>query len=144
MKNEAARFHVVNGTILKVTPPANTEPIKADSPVSNCAGAAKSCDEALVRAFQFLGKRWSGVILGTLAGGPLGFAELGRRVEGISDSVLAERLSELQASGLIVRDVQNGPPVSVTYTLSSAGDALMPAMRELTMWAANNLPRGTC
>ena len=97
-----------------------------------------------MRAFQFLGKRWSGVILGTLAGGPLGFAELGRRVEGISDSVLAERLSELQASGLIVRDVQDGPPVSVTYTLSSAGDALMPAMRELTMWAANNLPRGTC
>jgi DNA-binding HxlR family transcriptional regulator len=115
--------------------------MKADPQVSNCAEAAKSCDEALVRAFQFLGKRWSGVILGTLAGGPLGFAELGRRVEGISDSVLAERLSELQASGLIVREVQDGPPVSVSYTLSSAGGALMPAMRELTMWATNNLPR---
>jgi DNA-binding HxlR family transcriptional regulator len=109
----------------------------------DCAGATSSCDEALVRAFHFLGKRWSGVILGTLTGGPLGFAELGRRVEGISDSVLAERLSELQASGLIVRDVQIGPPVSVTYTLSSAGTALMPAMRELTLWASNNLPRET-
>jgi DNA-binding HxlR family transcriptional regulator len=109
--------------------------------VLHCARAASSCDEALVRAFQFLGKRWSGVILGTLTSGPLGFAELGRRVEGISDSVLAERLSELQASGLIVRDVQVGPPVSVMYTLSSAGTALMPAMRELTLWAANNLPR---
>jgi DNA-binding HxlR family transcriptional regulator len=94
-----------------------------------------------VRAFQFLGKRWSGVILGTLTGGPLGFAELGRRVEGISDSVLAERLSDLQASGLVVRDVQVGPPVSVTYTLSSAGSALLPAMHELSLWATNNLPR---
>ena len=106
----------------------------------SCAGEASSCDEALVRAFRFLGKRWSGVILGTLTNGPLGFAELGRRVEGISDSVLAERLSDLQVTGLIVRDVQPGPPVSVSYALSPAGTALIPAMRELSTWASGNLP----
>jgi DNA-binding HxlR family transcriptional regulator len=94
-----------------------------------------------VRAFQFLGKRWSGVILGTLVAGPLGFAELGRRVEGISDSVLAERLSDLQESGLVLRQVNAGPPVSVTYTLSLAGCALLPSMHELSLWASNNLPR---
>ncbi len=98
-----------------------------------------ACDAALVRAFRFLGKRWVGVILGTLANGPLGFAELGRRVEGISDSVLAERLSELQVAGVIVRDVQAGPPVSVTYALTPSGSALMPAMHELSVWAADNL-----
>ncbi|MHB2028153.1 MAG: winged helix-turn-helix transcriptional regulator [Acidimicrobiales bacterium] len=106
-----------------------------------CAGVgALACDAALVRAFQFLGKRWSGVLLATLAQGPMGFAELGRLVEGISDSVLSERLSELQGSGLIVREVQPGPPVSVTYVLSSSGSALMPAMHELSLWAATNLP----
>jgi len=96
-----------------------------------------------VRAFRFLGKRWSGVILGTLTGGPLGFSELRRRVEGISDSVLAERLSELQESGLINRDVQPGPPVSVSYALSPAGSALIPAMHELSVWATGNLPCAT-
>lgn len=106
-----------------------------------CAQAATSCDEALVRAFQFLGKRWSGVILGTLVAGPLGFAELGRRVEGISDSVLAERLSDLQESGLVLRQVHVGPPVSVSYTLSISGCALLPSMHELSLWASNNLPR---
>lgn len=105
-----------------------------------CVEAVTACDEALVRAFRFLGKRWSGVILGTLANGPVGFAELGRRVEGISDSVLAERLSDLQVSGLIVRDVQPGPPVSVTYALAPAGAALLPAMHELSVWATGNLP----
>lgn len=119
----------------------NSAPVSADLSGTDCAAAASSCDEALVRAFRFLGKRWSGVILGTLTGGPLGFAELGRRVEGISDSVLAERLSDLQVSGLVLRDVQVGPPVSVTYRLSSAGSALLPAMHELSMWATNNLPR---
>jgi DNA-binding HxlR family transcriptional regulator len=115
--------------------------VSANVSGTGCAAAASSCDEALVRAFRFLGKRWSGVILGTLTGGPLGFAELGRRVEGISDSVLAERLSDLQVSGLVLRDVQVGPPVSVTYRLSSAGGALLPAMHELSMWATDNLPR---
>lgn len=120
----------------------NSEPVTADLSGADGAGAATSCDEALVRAFRFLGKRWSGLILGTLTAGPLGFAELGRRVEGISDSVLAERLSDLQASGLVLRDVQVGPPVSVTYTLSGAGSALLPAMHELSLWATDNLPRG--
>ncbi|HVB51856.1 MAG TPA: helix-turn-helix domain-containing protein [Acidimicrobiales bacterium] len=103
-------------------------------------GGASSCDEALVRAFRFLGKRWSGVILGNLTRGPLGFAELGRRVEGIGDSVLAERLSDLQLTGLIYREVQPGPPVSVTYRLSPSGLALIPAMLELSSWASKNLP----
>jgi DNA-binding HxlR family transcriptional regulator len=120
---------------------------KEDSPVDGCAELSEACaevgpaacDVALVRAFRFLGKRWIGVILGTLANGPLGFAELGRRVEGISDSVLAERLSELQVTGVIAREVQAGPPVSVTYALTPAGAALMPAMHELSVWAASNL-----
>jgi DNA-binding HxlR family transcriptional regulator len=121
--------------------PTTSEPVTGDLSGADCAAAASSCDEALVRAFQFLGKRWSGVILGTLTAGPLGFAELRRQVAGISDSVLAERLSELQGSGLILRAVQDGPPVSVTYTLSLAGCALLPAMHELSLWATDNLPR---
>jgi DNA-binding HxlR family transcriptional regulator len=118
-------------------PTTKTKMVRARSE-ADC-GAASPCDAALVRAFRFLGKRWSGVILGTLTGGPLGFAELGRRVEGISDSVLAERLGELQTAGLVVREVQSGPPVSVTYSLSDAGSALLPAMHELSLWAATNL-----
>jgi DNA-binding HxlR family transcriptional regulator len=130
----------VNGTIGEVPRTTDSEPIRADLSAGDCPKAASACDAALVRAFRFLGKRWSGVILGTLTGGPLGFAELARRVEGISDSVLAERLNDLQVSGLVLRDVHVGPPVSVTYTLSSAGSALLPAMHELSLWATTNLP----
>jgi DNA-binding HxlR family transcriptional regulator len=101
--------------------------------------AARSCDAALARAFTFLGKRWSGVILGTLANGAAGFADLKRSVEGISDSVLAERLSELQGAGLVIRTVSAGPPVAVTYGLSDAGAALLPAMQALSQWADQNL-----
>jgi DNA-binding HxlR family transcriptional regulator len=101
---------------------------------------SKSCDGALARAFEFLGKRWNGVILGTLTNGTSGFAELRRNVPGISDSMLSERLSELQGAGLIVRSVEPGPPVSVSYRLSDTGSALIPAMHALSDWAATNIP----
>jgi DNA-binding HxlR family transcriptional regulator len=100
----------------------------------------RACDAALARAFAFLGKRWNGVLLGTLTMGPAGFAELKRAVAGISDSVLSERLSELTRAGLVVRSVEEGPPVSVVYRLTPAGDALLPALQALTTWAEANLP----
>jgi DNA-binding HxlR family transcriptional regulator len=99
----------------------------------------RACDAALTRAFEFLGKRWSGVILGVLREGPAGFAELRRAVGGISDSMLSDRLVELTQAGVITRDVSAGPPIAVVYQLSSAGEALVPAMRELSTWAEKNL-----
>jgi len=100
----------------------------------------QACNAALTRAFGFLGKRWNGVLLATLAGGPLGFAELKRGVAGISDSMLSERLAELGAAGLLEREVAPGPPVSVRYHLSESGTALLPALKALTTWAEDNLP----
>ena len=108
-----------------------------------CEETTKTCDGALAQAFKFLDKRWNGVLLGTLTNGPSGFAELKRNVEGISDSVLSERLSELQEAGLVVRSVQPGPPVSVSYELTDTGKALIPAMHALSTWASENFPTGT-
>jgi DNA-binding HxlR family transcriptional regulator len=100
----------------------------------------RTCDAALTRAFGFLGKRWNGVILGTLTLGPAGFSELRRAVAGISDSVLSERLTELCGAGLVQRSVNEGPPVAVDYRLTAAGLALLPALGELMTWANANLP----
>jgi DNA-binding HxlR family transcriptional regulator len=105
---------------------------------------SRACDVGLTRAFDFLGKRWNGVILGTLGTGPATFTELRRAVAGISDSVLSDRLTELATAGLIQRSAQEGSPVAVNYELTAAGQALNPAMKELVVWAnewANeNLP----
>ena len=104
--------------------------------------ACVSADAALVRAFDLLGKRWTGVVLGTLSGGPVGFRALARAVEGISDSMLSERLGELCNAGLVTRTVRDGPPLSVTYELTDAGRALLPALGQITRWAEKHLPRG--
>jgi DNA-binding HxlR family transcriptional regulator len=104
----------------------------------------RTCDAALHRAFGFLGKRWNGVLLGTLVQGPAGFAELKRAVTGISDSVLSERLAELTAAGLVSRTVAEGPPVAVSYRVTAAGEALIPALDALSDWARANLPEADC
>src|ERR1700683_3415513 len=92
----------------------------------------RTCDAALTRAFGFLGKRWNGVLLGAFVRAPADFAELKRLVGGISDSVLSERLSGLVAAGLILRTVEDGPPIAVTYRASESGLALMTALAALT------------
>lgn len=102
--------------------------------------APRMCDQGLARAFAFLGKRWSGVLLGTLAGGPAGFAELGRALPGISESMLSDRLGELCRVGLVSRTVREGPPVGVSYELTERGAALLPALDAIARWAHENLP----
>jgi DNA-binding HxlR family transcriptional regulator len=105
---------------------------------------AVMCDVALSRVFAFLGKRWNGLILGALGGGPAGFAALARAVQGISDSVLSERLTGLTHAGLVSRTVDAGPPVAVSYELTESGRALLPALRELICWAERHPETGPC
>jgi DNA-binding HxlR family transcriptional regulator len=105
--------------------------------------SADECEPAaehLARAFGFLGKRWTAIILGHLSHGPAGFRDLSRGIGGISDSVLSERLAGLAAGGLLTRAVCDGPPVTVTYELTERGRALMPALDQIAQWACDNLP----
>ena len=97
------------------------------------------CDAALSHAFEVLGKRWNGMILGSLIQAPAGFSEIRRALGGISDSVLSDRLSELAAAQLVIREVSPGPPVAVSYRLSESGVALVPVLRDLMAWAREHL-----
>jgi len=98
-----------------------------------------SCDAAVTLAFTVLGKRWNGMILSSLGAGPTSFVGLRRAVTGISDAVLSDRLAELCDAGLVVRDVDPGPPVAVAYSLTDSGERLLPILDDLGRWASDNL-----
>jgi DNA-binding HxlR family transcriptional regulator len=120
-------------------------PKDAVNTVSDVVGhELQACDSGLARAFDFLGKRWNGVILGTLSLGTAGFADIRRGVGGITDSVLSDRLTELAAAGLVVRSVSDSRPPSVSYELTPAGQALLPVLEQLASWANTNLPARGC
>ncbi len=98
-----------------------------------------ACDAAVTLAFSVLGKRWNGMILSSLGAGATPCVGLRRAVSGISDAVLSDRLAELAATGLTVRTVDAGPPVSVSYDLTDAGRRVLPVLDQLGAWARENL-----
>jgi len=87
-------------------------------------------------AVEVVGRRWSGAIIMLLVQrGASRFNELLAAIPGISDRLLTERLRELEAEGIVVRAVEPGRPVRVTYSLSQAGKELEPAISALGNWA---------
>lgn len=97
------------------------------------------CDAGITLAFSVLGKRWNGMILSVMGSGITSFVSLRKGVRGISDTVLAERLLELTEAGLVTRSVAEGPPVTVSYELTTAGAELLPTIAQLGTWAQRNL-----
>jgi DNA-binding HxlR family transcriptional regulator len=106
--------------------------------------AVAVCDARLTRVFDILGKRWNGMIVGALSSGPMSFSTLSRTVTGISDSMLSQRLAGLGELGILDRTVESGPPVAVTYRLTAAGLALLPALGLLAQWAEENPATASC
>ncbi|MEU4097171.1 helix-turn-helix domain-containing protein [Streptomyces sp. NPDC026673] len=93
----------------------------------------------LMRSFELLGKRWTGLIVAALMRRPAYFGELRRSIPGISERMLSHRLTELSEAGLLVREVDPGPPLRVSYQLTQTGEALRSVLGDLGSWAEKHL-----
>ena len=94
-------------------------------------------------AVEFIGKRWVGVILFFLLDGPARFNEILAGIPNLSDRLLTERLRELEAAGMVTREVQPGPPVRVIYALTDAGRSLSDIIRAVARWSNEWTPPAT-
>jgi DNA-binding HxlR family transcriptional regulator len=80
--------------------------------------------------FDLLGRRWTLRVLWELREGGLTFRELQARCEGMSSSVLNQRLRELRDADIVTQ--HDG----VGYELTQEGSALLDALSPLHTWAA--------
>jgi DNA-binding HxlR family transcriptional regulator len=92
-------------------------------------------------AVALMGGKWKGLILFALQDGPLRFGELRRAVAGISERVLILQLREMEATGLLHREVYHQVPPKVEYSLTEFGDSLNTAMAPLGDWGEDNIER---
>ncbi|WP_245687418.1 winged helix-turn-helix transcriptional regulator [Streptacidiphilus griseoplanus] len=92
-------------------------------------------------ALELIGRRWTGSILAAAAQGARRFGEYRAMIDGISDRLLAQRLKELEAEGLIERTVIPSTPVQIRYSLSRDGQALLGALQPLAQWTAQRPAR---
>jgi DNA-binding HxlR family transcriptional regulator len=94
-----------------------------------------ACCSLYHQAIELVGKRWTGAIVAVLLDGPARFSEIRECVPALSDRLLSERLKELEAEGIVDRQVIDGNPPRVQYLLTDKGMALEPALTSLRSWA---------
>jgi DNA-binding HxlR family transcriptional regulator len=90
--------------------------------------------QAFQAAVEILGRPWNAFLLTMLQDGELRFSEIAARPNGPGDKVLAARLKDLEARGLIQRNVDAGPPIRVSYELTRQGRAFGEVSAAIERW----------
>lgn len=92
---------------------------------------------SMARALDLVGDRWTLLIVRELlTQGSCRFTDLRRGLPGIASNLLADRLRELESTGLIVRHDAPPPVAATLIRLTDRGRDLGGIVRELTRWGA--------
>jgi DNA-binding HxlR family transcriptional regulator len=108
--------------------PKRAEMTAADVPAPGRAVRGSAGGRPVMALLDLLGRRWALRVLWELRGGPLSFRALQERCDGMSSSVLNQRLAELRAAG-ILQHVPEG------YVLGGEGERLLEDLAPLQAWA---------
>jgi len=104
-------------------------------------GPRRSYDQycAVARGLDVIGDRWTLLLVRDLLLGPKRYKDLLSGLPGIGTNLLADRLKELEAAGLVERTVLPPPAGSAVYQLTEPGQALESVMTALGHWGARFL-----
>jgi DNA-binding HxlR family transcriptional regulator len=87
---------------------------------------------ALAQTSDLIGERWSLLLVRDLVVGPKRFNDLQTSLKGIGTNLLATRLRDLEAAGIIERRARG--TAGHVYALTESGKALEPALLALVRW----------
>ena len=100
--------------------------------------AGKGC--GLKKVLEIVGGKWKIMILCVIDNKEVvRYGELNRAVDGITNTMLANSLKELEADGLVERKQYDEMPVRVEYNLTKKAKSLIPILLELKKWGEANL-----
>jgi DNA-binding HxlR family transcriptional regulator len=127
------------------TAPRDTLP--CDAALSNaeiCTGDPQFVEDYcpfFQHTIELIGRRWTGVVLLALSRGPKRFSRLRGVIPGLSDRLLSERLTELEASGFVDRIEADD---TITYQLSDVGQGLIAVLDAVEVFARATAPKMNC
>ena len=81
-----------------------------------------------------IGGKWKPIILYLIDKGGNRFGVLHRGIEGISKQMLTKQLRELEADGLIHREIFPEIPPRVEYSITEKGRTLFPIIKSMSAW----------
>ena len=100
--------------------------------------AGQGC--GLKKVIDIVGGKWKIMILCIIdRDETVRYGDLKRSVFGITNTMLAQSLKELESDGLVIRRQYDEMPVRVEYTLSEKAASLIPILLQLKKWGENNL-----
>ncbi|WNB91624.1 helix-turn-helix domain-containing protein [Bacillus sp. NEB1478] len=86
-------------------------------------------------AIEIIGKKWTGLIIRVLMGGPKRFKDIKSQIPEMSDRMLTERMKELESVGIVKRHVYPETPVRIEYALTEKGNSLKTIINEIQTWS---------
>jgi DNA-binding HxlR family transcriptional regulator len=92
-------------------------------------------------SLDVVGDRWTLVIVRDLINGKSKYAELAESPEQIPTNILASRLADMTAAGLITRRAYQRRPTRYAYTLTPRGEGLLPVLQAFCRWANAEYPK---
>ncbi|CDO08276.1 ArsR family transcriptional regulator [Mycolicibacterium cosmeticum] len=93
----------------------------------------------LAHALDVVGERWTLLIVRELASGPKRYTQLAEALAGIGTSLLATRVRQLEADGVVQRKLMlDQPNAAVAYELTPSGVELAKAAVPLALWGARH------
>ncbi|GAA3910573.1 helix-turn-helix domain-containing protein [Streptomyces gulbargensis] len=100
---------------------------------------------AAAHALDLVGDRWTLLVVRELLAGPRRYTDLHADLPGVSTDMLAGRLKDMEATGLVTRRRLPPPASASVYELTPRGRDLLPVLRALADWGAPDLaePRPT-
>jgi len=115
--------------------------MKVSGMPSECAAVA-IFDCPVEATLDVIGGKWKVVILFHLThDGTHRFAELRRRIPGISERMLSRQLRELEMAGIVHREVYPQVPPKVEYSLTDYGKTLRPICELMCDWGKKHIKR---
>ena len=93
----------------------------------------------IAHALGIVGERWSLLVVRELLEGPKRFTDLVAGLPRIGTNILAARLKDLEAAGVIERRKLPPPAASTVYELTAYGRDLRPVIHELARWGVRSL-----
>jgi DNA-binding HxlR family transcriptional regulator len=108
---------------------------------SKATGSGRSYHQycAVARALDLIGDRWTLLLIRDLLLGPKRYKDLLEGLPGIGTNLLADRLRDLEALGVVERAVLPPPAGSSVYRLTEVGEALEPVVVAIGRWGAQFL-----
>ena len=86
-----------------------------------------------------IGGKWKGLILWHLRLKTLRFSQLQRRLQSVTQKMLTQQLRELEADGLVHRQVYAEVPPRVEYSLTDNGLSVVPMLELMCTWGQDYL-----